>query len=478
MTIASKSPQFDAVVVGSGPNGLAAAITLAQHGLSVAVLEAATTVGGGARSAELTLPGFTHDVCSAVYPLGIGSPFFKTLPLQDHGLRWVHPDAPMAHPFDDGSAVTLERSVEATADSLGSDGRAYRKLIQPLVENWDYLAAQLLGPMRPTRRPFALARFGLKAIRSARGLATARFETPRGRGFFAGLGAHSMMPIEHPLTASFGLVLGMAGHSVGWPVARAGSQSVSDALASYLGSIGGKIVTDSPVTSLDDLPPARAVLFDLTPRQIVKIAGERLPARYRRRLEGYRYGAGAFKMDFALDGPVPWKAADCVRAGTVHLGGTMDEIGESERATSRGEHAERPYVLVAQPSLFDTTRAPDGKHTVWAYCHVPNGSTYDMSDRIEAQIERFAPGFRDRILARSVKSPGELEEYNPNYVGGDINGGIQDFRQMFTRPTMRVVPYSTPVKGLYICSSSTPPGGGVHGMCGHWAARSAIRALF
>ena len=464
-------------MVGAGPNGLAAAITLAQAGRSVVVFEGRETVGGGARSDELTLPGFVHDVCSAIYPLGAGSPFFRTLTLEDHGLEWVHPRVPVAHPFDDGTAAVLDRSVEATAERLGIDAQAYRRLMAPLVADWDKIAAQVLGPFRIPAHPFALARFGLQALRSGLGLAQGTFKGQHARGLFAGLAAHSMMPLERRPMA-VGLVLGIAGHAVGWPIARGGAGRVTDALASYLRSLGGEIVTDAPIETLDALPSARAVLCDVTPRQFVQMAGSRLPDRYRRKLGRYRYGAGVFKMDWALDGPIPWKAEECAGAGTVHLGGPADQVAEAERAVGMGQHPERPYVLVAQPSMFDDSRAPKGKHTVWAYCHVPNGSTADMTERIERQIERFAPGFRDRVLARHAMVPADLERYNPNYIGGDINGGVQDFRQLFTRPVARIVPYSTPTEGLYICSSSTPPGGGVHGMCGYHAARAALRSVF
>ena len=468
-------PAYDAIIVGSGPNGLAAAITLAQAGRSVLVAEAKDTIGGGARSAELTLPGYVHDVCSAIHPLAVGSPFFSTLPLSEHGLEWIHPSACLAHPFDDGSAAVLERSVEATGDGLGRDAAAYRKLMAPLVAHWDELVKQLLGPLRPTRHPLVLAHFGLRAIRSGQDLAEAVFKGERARALFGGMAAHSFLRLDKRPSAAFGLVLGASGHAVGWPLPRGGAQSISDALVGYLRSIGGETVTCSEVESVDELPPARAVLLDVTPRQVIRIAGSLLPAGYQRKLEGYRYGPGVFKMDWALDGPTPWKAAECARAGTVHLGGTIEEIASSERAVWDGEHPERPFVLLAQQSLFDPTRAPEGMHTAWAYCHVPNESTFNMSDRIESQIERFAPGFRDRILARSVMSTERLEEYNPNYVGGDINGGVQDLRQLFTRPTLSLVPYATPARGLYICSSSTPPGGGVHGMCGYHAALAALR---
>lgn len=465
----------DAIVVGSGPNGLAAAITLARAGRSVLVVEAAATVGGGMRTAELTLPGFRHDVCSAIHPLGVASPFFSRLPLRDHGLEWIEPPAALAHPFDDGTAAVLERSFEATGATLGGDARAWARLMQPLVARSGTILEEILGPLRLPRAPLTLSRFGLEAIQPASGIARRRFREPPARALFAGLAAHSMLPLEQRPSASFGLVLGLLGHAVGWPLPRGGSQSIADALASYLRSLGGELETGRRVDSLDELPQSRAVLLDVTPRELLRITGARLPDGYRRKLQGYRYGPGVFKLDLALDGPIPWRAAECARAATVHLGGTLDEIAVSESAMSRGLTPDRPYVLVAQQSLFDPSRAPEGKHTAWAYCHVPNGSTVDMTGRIEAQIERFAPGFRDLILARHTMGPAELEAYNPNYAGGDINGGLQDLRQLFTRPVARRVPYSTPAPGIFICSSATPPGGGVHGMCGYWAARGALR---
>ena len=439
------------------------------------MLEARETVGGGSRSAELTLPGFVHDVCSAIHPLGVASPFFRSVPLAGHGLEWIFPPASLAHPLDDGTAVVVERSVQTTSETLGPDAAAYRRLMSPLVADWDKLAVELLGPLPfPPRHPIALMRFGLRAIWPARGLLKTVFRGPRAPAVVAGMAGHSMLPLDAPLTAGFGLIFATTAHAVGWPMARGGSQKIVDALACYLKSLGGEIVTGRPVATIDELPPGRAVLFDVTPRQLARMAGHRLPPGYVRKLQGYRYGVGVFKVDWALDGPIPWQAAECARCATVHLGGTLEEIANSERAVWQGQHPERPFVLLAQHSLFDPTRAPDGKHTAWAYCHVPPGSTFDMTARIEAQIERFAPGFRDRILARSVKSPAEIEQYNPNYIGGDINGGVQDWRQLYTRPMLRAVPYSTPNQGIYICSSSTPPGGGVHGMCGYFAAQAAL----
>jgi phytoene dehydrogenase-like protein len=467
---------FDAVVVGAGPNGLAAAILLAQAGRSVLVLEARDTIGGGSRTKELTLPGFLHDVCSAVHPLGMASPFFRTLPLADFGLEWVQPDAPLAHPLDGGRAVMLERSVEATAQALGPDAAAYRKLFTPLVEHWQELIGEFLGPLPlPPRHPLVMAPFLPKAAQPARWLAEHRFAGEPARALFAGMSAHSILPLERLITSAYGLMISMLGHAVGWPVVRGGSQCLVEALAGYLKSLGGEILTGRPVESMEDLPAARDVLFDLTPRQILRIAGDRLPSTYRRQLERYRYGPGVFKVDFALDGPVPWQAPEVARSATVHLGGTLEEIAASERLIWRGEHPERPYVLLAQQSLFDSSRAPQGKQVVWAYCHVPSGSTVDMTGRIEAQIERFAPGFRQRIQAKHTLNTVEMESYNPNYIGGDIIGGVADIWQLFTRPAIRWSPYTTPAKGIYICSSSTPPGGGVHGMCGYYAAKAVLR---
>jgi phytoene dehydrogenase-like protein len=466
--------EYDAVVVGSGPNGLAAAITFAQTGRSVLLLEARETIGGGTRTKELTLPGFRHDVCSAIHPLALASPFFRSLDLVAHGLEWLDPPVPLAHPVDDGKAILLQRSIDATAEGLGEDAAAYRRLVGPVVQNWDKLIRDLLKPLGPPRHPFALLRFGPLAIRSAAGLARARFKGERARALFAGNSCHSILPLEHWSTAAFGLMLSMLGHAVGWPIARGGSQAIADALASYLTSLGGTIRVGTPVSSIDELPKTRAVLFDVSPRQLAIIAGSRFPTGYRERLESFRYGAGVFKIDWALDGPIPWRDPACLQAGTIHIGGTLEEIAAAEFDVARGVTPERPFVLLSQPSLFDSSRAPGGMHTAWAYCHVPNGCAVDMTLRIEAQVERFAPGFRQRILARHVMSPADMEAYNPNYIGGDIVGGVQGFRELFVRPLGQWRPYTTPAKGIYICSSSMPPGGGVHGMCGHLAARRAL----
>ena len=468
---------YDAVVVGAGPNGLAAAVELARRGRSVAVLEAEDRVGGGTRSDEVTLPGFVHDLGSAIHPLGYASPFFATLPLEEHGLEWVHPPAPLAHPFDDGTAAVLERSTGATGSTLGRDAGAYRNLMDPLAEDARRIQKTLAGTPGLPRHPLALTSAGIRSLGSARGFAEAAFEGERARALFAGNAAHSFLALEKRPSALFGVVLGTLGHAFGWPLPKGGSQSIADALASYLISLGGEIFTGVRVGSVEEVPRTRTVLFDVTPRQLLDIAGVHFTERYRDALKRYRYGPGVFKVDLALDGPIPWEAEECLRAGTVHLGGTLDEISAGEAAVARGEHPERPFVLLAQQSLFDDTRAPEGKHTVWAYCHVPNGSEVDMTERIEAQIERFAPGFGDRILARSAWGPADLERYNANLVGGDINGGFMDVRQLFARPMVRPNPYSTSASGLYLCSSSTPPGGAVHGLCGFMAARSALRYL-
>ena len=465
---------YDAVVIGSGPNGLCAAITLAQAGRKVLVREAQPTIGGSCRSAPLTLAGFTHDICSTVQALASVSPLIKSLPLAKYGLELIEPPAAFAHPLDDGSAAVAYRSIDRTAATLRDDAQAYLKHIAPLAGHWDTLAEDLLAPPRIPRHPLLMADFGRFAIRSARGLADHWFTGPHARGLFAGVAAHAILPFDFLASASMGLVLALSAHAVGWPIAKGGSQRLIDALAAYFRSLGGVIATDTPVQTLDELGKTRIVLCDVTPRQLLRIAGKKLPIGYRNRLARFRYGPGVWKMDWALDGPIPWKARDCALAGTVHLGGTLEEIADSERAPWQGRIHDRPYVLLVQPTLFDSTRAPAGKHIAWAYCHVPNGSTVDMSSRIEAQIERFAPGFRDRIIGRSAMSPHMMERHNANLIGGDITGGAMMISQLFTRPVARINPYATPAPGLYLCSASTPPGGGVHGMCGYWAARTAL----
>jgi phytoene dehydrogenase-like protein len=463
-------------VIGSGPNGLAAAITLAQARRSVLVVEGQGTIGGGTRSQELTLPGFLHDVCSAVHPMAVISPFFRTLPLEQHGLTWIQPAIPLAHPLDDGSAAVLMRSVDETAAGLGKDAAAYKQIFGRLVADWFRLESLLLGMTRIPRHPFAAAFFGLLSLRSACGFATSHFRGEPARALFAGLAAHSLLPLERVPTAAFGLIFAMTAPVAGWPIPRGGSQSIANALGSYFRSLGGEIITGEMVQSLDELPKSRAVLCDVTPRQLLAIAGRRLPEPYRHKLERYRYGPAVCKLDWALDAPIPWTAEPCRRAGTVHVGGTLDEIATSERAPWNGEHAERPFILLAQPTLFDPSRAPAGAHIAWAYCHVPLNSQVDMSDRIERQIERFAPGFRRTILKRSVLLASDLQAHNPNLIGGDINGGSAQLDQFFLRPTRRL--YRTPSRGLYLCSASTPPGGGVHGLCGYLAARAALRDGF
>jgi len=470
-----RKSHYDGVVVGSGPNGLAAAIVLALAGRSVLVLEARDQIGGGTRSEPLTLPGFLHDVCSAVHPMAVASPFLRSLPLAEHGLEWIYPRYALAHPLDDGTSAVLESAIDDTCRSLGEDGDRYRRLISPLVENWNVLGNRILGPVNPFRNPLTMARFGIHAIQAATFLAKATFKSEPARALFAGLAAHSIMPLEAWGTSAIGLVLAAVAHVHGWPVPKGGSQRIADALASYLRSLGGEILVGVPVGSHEDLPPSKMVLFDVSPRGLLHILGDRLPRSYCRSLRKFEYGPAVFKVDWALRGPIPWKAPHCGEAGTVHLGGTLDEIATSERDTWQNGHSERPFVLLAQSSLFDGSRAPAGSHTAWAYCHVPNGSQTDMTARIEAQVERFAPGFQRLILARSSKSPAELERENSNLVGGSITGGANSLRQLVWRPTPSL--YEIPLPGMFLCSASTPPGGGVHGMCGYHAAIRALKSI-
>lgn len=469
----------DAVIVGSGPNGLSAAIVLAQAGKSVLVLEGKETIGGGARTEQVTLPGFHHDICSAIHPMSVVSPFIRALPLAEHGLEWAWSPLAIAHPLDDGSAATLEVSVDATADRLGDDAAAYRRLMKPFATKAGKLFDEILRPIAalpPPKHPFLLAHFGLLGLQPAMQLVK-RFKTPQARALLGGSAAHSFLPLERVGSASFGMALILAGHATGWPAAKGGSVAIIGAMASYLKSLGGEIHTGHPVRSLADVPESRAVLFDTSPRQLADIAGDALPSRYVRRLRRFRHGPGVFKVDWALDGPIPWRAAECLRSATVHVGGTIEEIARHEHAVFHGRMTDKPFVLCAQQSMFDSTRAPEGKHTGWAYCHVPHGSTEDATELIERQIERFAPGFRDRILGRRTINTAQYQEHNPNFIGGDIAGGANTMLQFLTRPFPKLDPYATPNPRLYLCSSSTPPGGGVHGMCGYWAARSALKRL-
>jgi len=471
---------LDAVIVGSGPNGLAAAIVLAREGKSVLVLEAKDTIGGGARTEQVTLPGFHHDICSAIHPMGVVSPFLRALPLAEHGLEWAWSPAAIAHPLDDGTAATLELSLDATASRLGEDEPAYRHLMKPFAAKAGKVFDEILRPigaLPPPRHPFLLARFGLLGLQSAVRLA-GRFRTPHARALIAGSAAHSFLPLDRVGSASFGLALILAGHATGWPAAKGGSIAIIGAMAAYLEKLGGEIRTGHFVRSLRDLPESRVVFFDTSPRQLADIAGDELPSGYVRKLRAFRHGPAVFKVDWALDGPIPWRAEECARSATVHVGGTLEEIAEHEHAVFHGRMTDQPFVLCAQQSMFDATRAPEGKHTGWAYCHVPHGSDADVTELVERQIERFAPGFRDRILGRRTINATQYQEHNPNMIGGDIAGGANTMMQFLTRPFPKLDPYSTPNPRFFLCSSSTPPGGGVHGMCGYWAARSALKRAF
>lgn len=465
----------DAVVVGSGPNGLAAAVTLAEAGRSVLVIEGADTIGGGTRTEALTLPGFNHDVCSAIHPFAAMSPFFLSHPLGEHGLDWVHPLAEVAHPLDGGAVAMIYRSLDTTATGLGADGRAYRRLIEPVLRNWDRILPAILGPIvRVPRHPVAMARFGIPALVPTALLAKWTFKHDPAKALLAGLAAHAIVPLTSPGNSAFAIALAAAAHTAGWPLPRYGSQRIADALASVLADLGGQIRTGTWVERIEELPDASSYVFDVTPSQLLGIAGDRFPRRYRAGLERFRYGPGVFKLDYALDGPIPWQAEEVGLAATVHVGGTLEEIARAEAQVAAGEHPERPFVIVAQQSLFDPSRAPADQHTLWAYCHVPSGSTIDMADAIESQIERFAPGFRGRILARHARGPGGFQAYNPNFVGGDIAAGQQRLRGLLARPVWSFDPYATPGDGIYLCSASTPPGAGVHGMCGYHAAQSVL----
>ncbi|WP_373496885.1 phytoene desaturase family protein [Aquiflexum sp.] len=473
-----KKRDYDAIVVGSGPNGLAAAIRMQQKGLAVLLIEGADTLGGGMRTKELTLPGFRHDVCSAIHPLAVSSPFLQTLPLDKFGLEWMEPEVLAAHPFDDGTAAYLYHSIEETAGELGSDEKAYRDLIQPIVRDWENLAVDFLAPLGIPRHPISFAKFGIKALRSANGLARSIFKTEKAKGLWAGMAAHSIQPLDKLTTSAVALVLLASGHHRSWPIPKMGSQSIANAMSAFFKSLGGEVQIGFYVRHLNELPKAKAYLFDVTPKQLMEIAGEKFSRLYRWQLNRFNYGMGVFKIDWALKETIPFSAEKARLAGTVHLGNTLQEITKSEKEIWEGKHPDHPYVLLAQQSIIDKSRAPEGKHTAWAYCHVPNGSRQDMTAIIEAQVERFAPGFRDIIIGTSTMNAMEMQDYNPNYIGGDINGGAMDITQLFNRPALRWSPYRTSSNRIYICSSSTPPGGGVHGMCGFHAAERAIKDLF
>ncbi|HIN85549.1 MAG TPA: NAD(P)/FAD-dependent oxidoreductase [Myxococcales bacterium] len=473
----SSESQYDAIIVGAGPNGLSAAIRLAQHGASVLLIEAKDSVGGGTRSGPLTLPGFVHDYCSAVHPMGALSPYLQSLPLEEYGLKWCYPDASVAHPLDNGRAALLSTSMDATIQSLGPDGEAWKKLVSPFLKAGPPLFEDFLAPFRVPKRLWTMMRFAWLAFRSAKKLADGRFQSDEAKALFAGCAGHSILPLEQRLTAAVGLVFAISGHLVNWPVAQGGSHAISQSMAQYFQSLGGQIQLNTELRSIGELPPTRQILLDLVPKQVIKLCSDVLPAHYLKRLNKYRYGPGTFKMDWALSGPIPWTAGECLQASTVHVGNTLNEICASERDAWKGRHSDNPFLIVCQQSQFDATRAPNNQHTGYAYCHVPNGSTVDMSHAIETQIERFAPGFRDLILAKKVTTPLDFAQYNPGYVGGAITGGAADLGQLFTRPVARFNPYTTPNKQILLCSHATPPGGGVHGMCGFYSAGTALRRL-
>lgn len=468
---------YDAVVVGSGPNGLSAAIFLQKHGLKVLLIEGKETIGGGMRTMELTLPGFKHDVCSAIHPMAAAGPFFKTLPLAEYGLEFIHPKTLAGHPLPDGRVASLNRSLSETADQLGSDRNAYIDLLKPLVDHWDALSPDILSPLKFPNNPIKLGLFGINALQPATLLAR-KFKETSTRALWAGMAAHGIQPLTNITTSAIAMVLMAAGHHSGWPMIKGGSQTLADALANYFIALGGKIEKGKMITHFSQIPDAKLVMFDVSPKNLLKIAGDKFSKLYRWQLNRFRYGMGVFKMDFALSQPIPWKSKELNGAGTVHLGGTLEDISKSEKLIWEGKYSQNPFVLLAQQSLFDTTRSPDGYHTAWAYCHVPSGSEVDMSTTIEDQIEKYAPGFKETIIGKHTFNTKEIENYNPNYIGGDINAGVQDWSQIFTRPALRVSPYRTSFKNIYICSASTPPGGGVHGMGGYYAAKRAIKDLF
>lgn len=468
---------YDAIIIGSGPNGLAAGIRLALEGLSVKIFEASDTIGGGMRTAELIKPGYYHDICSAIHPMAVASPFFKKMPLNKYGLDWIHPTRPIAHPLDNESAAVMFNELQETAFHLGDDGDYYQKIIQPIRDNWESLSKDFLGPLKFPDHPFQLAKFGLKGLQPASKFQS-NFKSQRAKALFAGMAAHSILPLDAIATTAIALVFFGTAHTSGWPLPRGGSQSIADAMAKYFESLGGEIETKFHVTSLNVLPESKAILFDLSPQQVSRIVGDRFSSSYKRKLRTFRYGSGVFKADYILNEQVPWKDPECRRAGTVHLGGTFREIAAAEKEVAQGNHPEKPFVLVAQQSLFDKTRTPDDKEILWAYCHVPNGSTFNMTTAIENQIERFAPGFKEIIEEKFTLNTNDFQEYNANYIGGDINGGRQDIRQLFSRPVNLINPYATPADGIYFCSASTPPGGGVHGMCGYHAASLALKKEF